>query len=90
MSDLILYLIMAAVGYFVGSRFRNKKEKLAWTGKIQTVAIILLVFTMGTRMGANDEVIKNLGPIGLYVCSIRRKRRFSYQDAYWLHEQGRY
>ncbi len=70
MSDLILYLIMAAVGYFVGSRFRNKKEKLAWTGKIQTVAIILLVFTMGTRMGANDEVIKNLGPIGLYALII--------------------
>ena len=66
MRDLIIYVILAAIGYFIGSKFRHKKEKLAWTGKFQTVAIVLLVLTMGSRMGANDEVIENLGSIGVY------------------------
>ena len=66
MRDLIVYVILAAIGYFIGSKLRHKKEKLAWTGKFQTVAIVLLVLTMGSRMGANDEVIENLGSIGVY------------------------
>ena len=66
MRDLIIYVILADIGYFIGSKLRHKKEKLAWTGKFQTVAIVLLVLTMGSRMGANDEVIENLGSIGVY------------------------
>ena len=66
MGDLILYLALASVGYVIATKLRDRKEKLAWTGKIQTVAITLLVFTMGTRMGSNDEVIQNLKSIGLY------------------------
>ena len=66
MRDLIIYVILAAIGYFIGSKLRHKKEKLVWTGKFQTVAIVLLVLTMGSRMGANDEVIENLGSIGVY------------------------
>lgn len=66
MRDLIVYVTLAAIGYFIGSKLRHKKEKLAWTGKFQTVAIVLLVLTMGSRMGANDEVIENLGSIGVY------------------------
>ena len=57
MRDLIIYVILAAIGYFIGSKLRHKKEKLAWTGKFQTVAIVLLVLTM---------VIENLGSIGVY------------------------
>lgn len=67
MSDLILYLVMAAIGFFIGSKNRDKKDKLGWTGKVQTVAITLLVVAMGSRMGANDEVIANLSSIGLYA-----------------------
>ena len=67
MGDLVLYLGITIIGYFLGSRLRSVKEKLGWTGKVQTCAIIILVFVMGLRMGANDEVIKNLNSIGLYA-----------------------
>ena len=67
MADLVLYLGITIVGYFIGSRLRGIKEKLRWTGKVQTVAIIILVFVMGLRMGANREVIANLNSIGLYA-----------------------
>lgn len=67
MRDLILYLVMAAIGWFVGSRFRDRKDAIRWTGKVQTVAVVVLVFTMGARMGSNEEVTGNLGSIGLYA-----------------------
>lgn len=65
MSDLILYLGMAAIGYAVAARLRKKEINLKWIGTAQTVAIILLIFTMGSRMGANREVMANLNTIGL-------------------------
>ena len=66
MQDLILYLGMAAIGYIIASRLRNSRDKFGWTGKVQTAAIIILVFTMGARMGSNSEVTDNLTSIGLY------------------------
>lgn len=65
MSDLILYLIMAGIGYVIGTKSRHNRDKLKWTGKVQTVAITILVVAMGSRMGANEEVVKNLSTIGL-------------------------
>ena len=66
MADLALYLGHAFVGYIVGALVRDKKDKLGWAGKVSTIAIIVMVFSMGMRMGANEEVISNLGSIGLY------------------------
>lgn len=67
MSDLILYLAMAAIGYFAGGRLRGQAALIRWTGRLQTAAIMILIFTMGMRMGANPEVIANLNSIGLYA-----------------------
>ncbi|WP_419024850.1 lysine exporter LysO family protein [Emergencia sp.] len=64
MSDLILYLIMAVIGYFFGSKLRHQKQITKLTGRIQTIAIIVLIFTMGMRMGSNEEVMNNLNSIG--------------------------
>lgn len=65
MTDLILYLGVTVVGYFAGTKFRKVKDRLTWTGKVQTVAITLLVICMGARMGANEEITENLSTIGL-------------------------
>lgn len=66
MTDMALYLALAAVGFVIGARMRDKKDKLFWTGRVQTVAIIIVVLAMGSRMGANQEVTGNLSSIGLY------------------------
>ena len=65
MSDLVLYLGITLVGYIIGSRLREYKERLLWTGKVQMVAITILVLLMGLRMGANEEITRNLSSIGL-------------------------
>lgn len=65
MGDLILYVALAAAGYVVAAKVVKKKEKLAAASMIQIWAILLLVFSMGARMGANEEIVRNLNRIGL-------------------------
>lgn len=65
MTDLLIYLFATAFGYFLGAKLRDKKEKLAWTGRVQTVALMILIVLMGMRMGSNEEVTNNLGTIGV-------------------------
>lgn len=67
MSDLILYLSVAVIGYFAGSKLRTQQQITKWTGRVQTFAIIMLIFTMGMRMGSNGEVMSHLNSIGLYA-----------------------
>ena len=65
MGDLILYLCVTFVGFILGSKVRSHKEKFSWTARVQMVALIVLVLTMGMRMGSNEEVIANLSTIGV-------------------------
>lgn len=65
MGDLILYLGVTFAGYVLGTRIRDKKESLRWTGKVQMAALIILVLVMGMRMGSNEEVIANISTIGI-------------------------
>ena len=55
MADLALYLSMAVIGYFFGSKLRNHETLIRWTGRLQTFAIIILIFSMGMRMGATER-----------------------------------
>lgn len=67
MSDLIVYIILAIIGYFISSKLVKHPEKLTFIGPVQTFAIGALVVSMGGRMGANEEVIHNLNKIGIYA-----------------------
>ena len=67
MSDLIVYIILAIIGYFISSKLVKHPENLTFIGPVQTFAIGALVVSMGGRMGANEEVIRNLNKIGLYA-----------------------
>lgn len=62
---LILYLSMATIGYAIGTHYKKKGKASKSLSKIQTVAIILLVFAMGCRIGMNKDIIKSLDTIGI-------------------------
>ena len=62
---LLLYLGMAAIGYFIGMNLKKRGKSIKGISKIQTVAIILLVVAMGCRIGMNREVIRSLDTIGI-------------------------
>lgn len=65
MKLLVLYLAITFVGYFIGSKLRNSAKSFQWTGIVQMVAIVLLVFTMGSRIGSDKSIIASLDSIGV-------------------------
>lgn len=65
MKILILYIGVCAVGIWFGTKMRKENKEVKGTEKLQTGLLVLLLATMGTKLGANEEVFKNLGSIGL-------------------------
>lgn len=70
MRDFILYIVLAVIGYFISVRLVKTKRIFSITGRIQTAAIVILLFSLGSRMGSNEEVLQNLGGIGIYAFAI--------------------
>lgn len=65
MKVLLLYLAITFIGYFVGSKLRKSSKDVKWTGKVQFVAIVILVFTMGSRIGSDKSIVSSLSTIGI-------------------------
>lgn len=65
MGLLILYLGMVLIGYIVGAKFINKEKDYSWINKITTACLVFLIFTMGARIGSNEQVIQSLSTIGV-------------------------
>lgn len=70
MKLLILYLGMAFLGYFVGAKFTDKEKDYSWINKVTTGCLIVLIFTMGARIGADERVIQSLQTIGVKAAII--------------------
>lgn len=65
MNILILYIGICALGIFIGTKIKDKNKDMSWSGKIQTFLLVLLLVTMGAKLGANEEVFSSLGTIGI-------------------------
>lgn len=63
---VIWYYVVLIAGYFAAAKLRNKREKLEGVvNKGLTAIMYLIVLIMGIRMGSNEEIIANLGTIGI-------------------------
>jgi len=65
LTSLAIYVALVAVGAVIGSQCNKRGVALPWLGKFQFVALMILIVTLGVKLGANDEVIASLGQIGL-------------------------
>lgn len=65
MGYLFLYLAITVVGYIIGAQLNKRDIEASWIGKAQILVIILLVFFMGSRIGANEQILESLDTIGL-------------------------
>lgn len=60
MKTLVLYIGITVVGYLAGAKAGIKPMP-----RFLTAVIAFLVFVMGSRIGASEEIIASLGTIGL-------------------------
>ena len=65
LTSLAIYVALVAVGAVIGSQCSKRGRELPWLGKFQFVALMILIVTLGIKLGANEEVISSLVQIGL-------------------------
>ncbi|MBR1990299.1 MAG: lysine exporter LysO family protein [Firmicutes bacterium] len=70
MDLLFLYGGIMVACYWVASRQRNRAAKFAFMDPVLNAVVFALVFIMGLRMGANEEVTSQLGTIGFEAVGI--------------------
>lgn len=62
--NLTGYIAAVALGAWLGSRPPVRAHPLPWLGKLQLAALMILIVSLGVKLGADDEVIDSLGQIG--------------------------
>ena len=62
MWSIIVFLI---VGILLGNKLSLKERGKRINEKVQMVGLLLLLFSMGISIGANEDVVGNLNSIGL-------------------------
>ncbi|MBQ9961354.1 MAG: lysine exporter LysO family protein [Firmicutes bacterium] len=70
MELLALYWSVMLVFYAAASKLRSYRHKFGFLEGLLNVVIYVLVFVMGMRMGANEEVTSNLDVIGVQAVGI--------------------
>jgi len=65
MKIAFLYLGIAAIGYLIAAFLKKEKDRFKWIGTVLPMIVTALIFTMGFRIGENQEVVTNIGTIGL-------------------------
>ncbi len=65
LTNLVIYLALVVLGAFIGSRPGVRSRPMPWLGRFQTAALLLLIFTLGAELGANEEIVSSLASIGL-------------------------
>lgn len=67
MSSIILYLGLCFLGYIIAIPMRSHRDKMGFLGPLQSAIVLLLVFTMGARLGSNPDIVSNLDRYGIYA-----------------------
>lgn len=62
--NLAGYIAAVAAGAWIGSRPGVRTRELPLLGKLQLAALMILIVSLGVKLGADDEVIASLGQIG--------------------------
>lgn len=63
MWDIFLYLFMAFIGGLAG---KKTGRTYPWMDKSQNIFLIILISSLGIKIGIDKEVMRNFGKLGLY------------------------
>lgn len=84
LGSLLLYTALVAAGAVIGGRIQWSGRAAFWLGKLQFVSLMILIVTLGVKLGADDQVIASLGQIGLAALLITLCATAGSVAAVWL------
>lgn len=61
---MIKIFLVLIVGFLIGYGGVLSQRQISWNGRLQTVWLLLLIFSMGVSIGKNGEVMQNLSVLG--------------------------
>ena len=64
---MITVLILMFLGMVIGHFIKNKEKVVKINDKLILYAIFLLLFFLGILVGNNDQIMNNLGSIGIHA-----------------------
>ena len=64
---MLIILVIMFAGMALGYFLRNKVKLVKLNDKLILYAIFLLLFLLGVAMGNNEQIMNNLGSIGLHA-----------------------
>ena len=59
-----VYMGFVGIGFFVGRKVIPKGKTLKYADKLLTGLVFLLIFLLGSGVGADERVVSSLGSIG--------------------------
>lgn len=65
-----IYVVLMVVGALIGVKAIGQKREAKWLGRLQTLALMVMILSLGVSLGGNDAVIASLGQIGLAAAVI--------------------
>lgn len=65
MQTILLYAVIILVGFFIAKKNFIPNTAKSKIGHFQTAALYFLLGFMGYKIGANDNIIKNLSLLGV-------------------------
>lgn len=65
LKNIAVYTVPVVIGILIGRRPAVRARPLRWMGPLQTVTLLLLILSLGIRLGADDRIVSSLGQIGL-------------------------
>lgn len=70
MQKTLIIVTLITVGMLVGLRLRGKVRVLRMSDRAMMWAVYALLFSLGITIGRNEEVIGNLGKVGLTAAAV--------------------
>ncbi|MBR0171639.1 MAG: LysO family transporter [Lachnospiraceae bacterium] len=61
----MLYLGVAAIGAAAGRQIKKSGRSVAWSRQLQSVLVLVMLFLLGMRLGADREVISEIAGYGV-------------------------
>ena len=65
-----IYVVLMIVGAVIGARAIGRQRGAKWLVRLQTLALMVMILSLGVSLGGNDRVIASLGQIGLAAAVI--------------------
>ena len=65
LGNIAIYTVPVVIGILIGMIPAVRARKLRWLVPIETATLMVLILSLGIRLGANEQIISSLGRIGL-------------------------